>query len=193
MRAGAMGGIGLLALAVGSRSAPMNALALALIIVLAFRPALVHSVGLHMSAAATARDRALGPPPGRSATTLASGCRPCGRSHDRRSGRGRSDRHRRLRAVVVDRPGGEPARGTRRCARDGTGIGRRRRGDARSCPRLARGPCGRAVRVVDRDPGSMAGRGVGGRSRPVVGGLGPAPAGRTPRVGYRPQNAYLGR
>jgi competence protein ComEC len=54
VRAGAMGGIGLFALAIGSRAAPMNALALALVIVLAYRPALVHSVGLHMSAAATA-------------------------------------------------------------------------------------------------------------------------------------------
>jgi ComEC/Rec2-related protein len=54
VRAGAMGAIGLLALAVGSRSAPLNALAIALVVVLAYRPALVHSVGLHMSAAATA-------------------------------------------------------------------------------------------------------------------------------------------
>jgi competence protein ComEC len=54
VRAGAMGGIGLFALATGSRAAPMNALALALVIVLAYRPALVHAVGLHMSAAATA-------------------------------------------------------------------------------------------------------------------------------------------
>jgi len=54
LRAAAMGAIGLFALAVGSRSSPLNALALALIVVLAYRPALVQSVGLHMSAAATA-------------------------------------------------------------------------------------------------------------------------------------------
>ncbi|MGH2752977.1 MAG: ComEC/Rec2 family competence protein [Actinomycetota bacterium] len=54
LRAGAMGAIGLLALAVGERSSPAHALALALVAVVALKPALLHSTGLHLSAAATA-------------------------------------------------------------------------------------------------------------------------------------------
>lgn len=54
LRAAVMGGIGLLALGWGRRAEPLHALALALIIVVAARPAMVFSVGLHLSAAATA-------------------------------------------------------------------------------------------------------------------------------------------
>ena len=54
LRAAAMGGIGLLALAAGRRAEPLHALGIALIVVLTLRPGLVFSVGLHLSAAATA-------------------------------------------------------------------------------------------------------------------------------------------
>ncbi|MGH2750432.1 MAG: ComEC/Rec2 family competence protein [Actinomycetota bacterium] len=54
LRAAAMGVVGLSALAAGRRSEPLHALGLALIVVLALRPGLVFSVGLHLSAAATA-------------------------------------------------------------------------------------------------------------------------------------------
>jgi competence protein ComEC len=54
MRAAAMGGIGLAALALGRRADPLFALGLALIVVLAARPGMLYSVGLQLSAAATA-------------------------------------------------------------------------------------------------------------------------------------------
>ena len=54
LRAGVMGGIGLAAITYGRRSEPLHALALALIVVIALRPTLALSVGLHLSAAATA-------------------------------------------------------------------------------------------------------------------------------------------
>ena len=54
MRAAAMGGIGLSALALGRRADPLFALGLALIVVLAARPGMLFSVGLQLSAAATA-------------------------------------------------------------------------------------------------------------------------------------------
>jgi competence protein ComEC len=54
LRAAAMGGIGLWAVAGGRRAEPLHALGLAVIIVLALRPALVFSVGLQLSVAATA-------------------------------------------------------------------------------------------------------------------------------------------
>ncbi|HZK51028.1 MAG TPA: ComEC/Rec2 family competence protein, partial [Actinomycetota bacterium] len=54
LRAAVMGAVGLLALALGRRTEPLHALGLALIVLLALRPGLVHSVGLHLSAAATA-------------------------------------------------------------------------------------------------------------------------------------------
>lgn len=54
LRAATMGGIALLALGAGRRTEPLHALGLALIVVLALRPGLVFSVGLHLSAAATA-------------------------------------------------------------------------------------------------------------------------------------------
>lgn len=54
LRAAVMGAVGLLALALGRRTEPLHALGLALVVLLALRPGLVHSVGLHLSAAATA-------------------------------------------------------------------------------------------------------------------------------------------
>ncbi|MGH2747863.1 MAG: ComEC/Rec2 family competence protein [Actinomycetota bacterium] len=54
LRAALMGGIGLAALAGGRRTEPLNILGLALVGLLALRPFLVFSVGLHLSAAATA-------------------------------------------------------------------------------------------------------------------------------------------
>ena len=54
LRAATMGGITLLAMSVGRRTEPLHALGLALIVVLTLRPGLVFSVGLHLSAAATA-------------------------------------------------------------------------------------------------------------------------------------------
>jgi competence protein ComEC len=54
LRAAAMGGVGLVALMAGSRSSPLDALALAVVSVLAVRPQMIHSVGLHLSVAATA-------------------------------------------------------------------------------------------------------------------------------------------
>jgi competence protein ComEC len=54
LRAAAMGVIALLALTRGRRTEPLHALGLALIVVLTLRPGLVGSVGLHLSAAATA-------------------------------------------------------------------------------------------------------------------------------------------
>ena len=54
LRAAAMGAVGLAALIAGTRAPPLHALALAIAVVVAFRPGLVHSPGLHLSAAATA-------------------------------------------------------------------------------------------------------------------------------------------
>jgi competence protein ComEC len=54
LRAALMGGIGLVALVAGRRARPMNALGLALVVLVGARPAMVGSVGLHLSAAATA-------------------------------------------------------------------------------------------------------------------------------------------
>lgn len=54
LRAAVMGGIGLCALAWGRRAEPLHALGLAVLVVLAFRPSLVLSVGLQLSVAATA-------------------------------------------------------------------------------------------------------------------------------------------
>jgi len=54
LRAAAMGCVGLAALAFGRRAEPLHALGLALIVVLTLRPGLLFSVGLHLSAAATA-------------------------------------------------------------------------------------------------------------------------------------------
>ncbi len=54
LRAAAMGGIGLCALAWGRRAEPLHALGIALLVVLAFRPGMVFSVGLQLSVAATA-------------------------------------------------------------------------------------------------------------------------------------------
>jgi competence protein ComEC len=54
LRASVMGLVGLLALAAGRRAEPLNALGLALIVLLTLRPGLVSSVGLHLSVAATA-------------------------------------------------------------------------------------------------------------------------------------------
>ena len=54
LRAAVMGAVGLLALVLGRRTEPLHALGLALIVLLALRPGLVHSVGLHLSVAATA-------------------------------------------------------------------------------------------------------------------------------------------
>ncbi|MFN2488550.1 MAG: ComEC/Rec2 family competence protein [Actinomycetota bacterium] len=54
LRAAVMGAIGLAALAYGRRAEPLHALGLALIAVVAARPYMVFSVGLHLSAAATA-------------------------------------------------------------------------------------------------------------------------------------------
>lgn len=54
LRAAAMGAVGLLALAVGRRAESLHALALAVVAVVGLRPGLALSVGLHLSAAATA-------------------------------------------------------------------------------------------------------------------------------------------
>jgi competence protein ComEC len=54
LRAAVMGGIALAALTYGRRSEPLHALGLALMAVVAVRPGLALSVGLHLSAAATA-------------------------------------------------------------------------------------------------------------------------------------------
>jgi competence protein ComEC len=54
LRAAVMGAVGLLALALGRRTEPLHAFGLALVVLLALRPGLVWSVGLHLSAAATA-------------------------------------------------------------------------------------------------------------------------------------------
>jgi ComEC/Rec2-related protein len=54
LRAAAMGAVGAIALFSGRRAEPLHALGLALIFVVALRPGLVSSVGLHLSAAATA-------------------------------------------------------------------------------------------------------------------------------------------
>jgi competence protein ComEC len=54
LRAAAMGGITLTALTVGRRAQPLNALLLGLIVILALRPGLASSIGLALSAAATA-------------------------------------------------------------------------------------------------------------------------------------------
>nr|MBA2599340.1 ComEC/Rec2 family competence protein [Actinomycetota bacterium] len=54
LRAAVMGGIGLAALAWGERAEPLQALGVALTILLLVRPGMLFSVGLHLSAAATA-------------------------------------------------------------------------------------------------------------------------------------------
>jgi competence protein ComEC len=54
LRAAAMGAIVIAGLAYGTRAEPLHALGLALIVLIALRPGLVTSVGLHLSAAATA-------------------------------------------------------------------------------------------------------------------------------------------
>jgi competence protein ComEC len=54
LRAAAMGGIALAAVGAGRRAGSLHALGLALIVVLGARPGLLYSVGLHLSAAATA-------------------------------------------------------------------------------------------------------------------------------------------
>lgn len=54
LRASTMGAIGLVALGTGLRAEPMAALAFALSVVLAARPQMIHSVGLQLSAVATA-------------------------------------------------------------------------------------------------------------------------------------------
>lgn len=54
LRAAVMGGIALAALGWGRTAEPLHALGLALVVVIAVRPGMVHSVGLHLSAAATA-------------------------------------------------------------------------------------------------------------------------------------------
>lgn len=61
LRATAMGALALVALLAGRSVEPFRALGVALIIVLALRPQMVHSVGLHLSAAATAGIVLLGP------------------------------------------------------------------------------------------------------------------------------------
>jgi competence protein ComEC len=53
LRAAVMGGVGLGAMAFGRRAEPLHALGLALIILIAFRPGIVYSVGLQLSTAAT--------------------------------------------------------------------------------------------------------------------------------------------
>ena len=53
LRAAGMGTVALVALAAGRRSEPLHALGLALIVVVALRPGIVHSAGLHLSVAAT--------------------------------------------------------------------------------------------------------------------------------------------
>jgi competence protein ComEC len=54
LRAALMGGVGLAAIAAGHRAEPLHALGLAVIFLVCFRPGMVFSVGLHLSAAATA-------------------------------------------------------------------------------------------------------------------------------------------
>jgi competence protein ComEC len=54
LRAALMGAVGLAAIAAGHRAEPLHALGIAMIVLLCFRPAMVFSVGLHLSAAATA-------------------------------------------------------------------------------------------------------------------------------------------
>lgn len=54
LRAAAMGGVGLFAVATGRQAEPLHALAVALTVVLLLRPQIVFSVGLHLSVAATA-------------------------------------------------------------------------------------------------------------------------------------------
>lgn len=54
VRAAVMGALGLVALLLGRRTESLHVLGLALLVSFAFRPALVFSVGLHLSAAATA-------------------------------------------------------------------------------------------------------------------------------------------
>ena len=54
LRAALMGAISLAALAFGRRAEPLHALGLALILLVCLRPGMVFSVGLHLSAAATA-------------------------------------------------------------------------------------------------------------------------------------------
>lgn len=54
LRAAAMGSAGLVALAVGTRAEPLHVLALAVAAVVAIRPQIVFSVGLHLSVLATA-------------------------------------------------------------------------------------------------------------------------------------------
>ncbi|HVM34410.1 MAG TPA: ComEC/Rec2 family competence protein [Actinomycetota bacterium] len=54
LRAAAMGGAGLAAVIVGTRAVPLHVLALAVVTVLALRPALLFSAGLQLSVAATA-------------------------------------------------------------------------------------------------------------------------------------------
>jgi ComEC/Rec2-related protein len=54
LRAALMGAVGLAAIAAGHRAEPLHALGIAVIVLLCSRPAMVFSVGLHLSAAATA-------------------------------------------------------------------------------------------------------------------------------------------
>lgn len=54
LRAAAMGGVGLMALATGRQGEPLHGLGVALIVVALLRPQIVFSVGLHLSVAATA-------------------------------------------------------------------------------------------------------------------------------------------
>jgi len=54
LRAAVMGGAGLVALIVGTRAVPLHVLGLAVVVVLALRPALLFSAGLQLSVAATA-------------------------------------------------------------------------------------------------------------------------------------------
>jgi competence protein ComEC len=54
LRAACMGAIALVALAWGRRTEPLSALGLALLVLVALRPGIVYSTGLHLSAAATA-------------------------------------------------------------------------------------------------------------------------------------------
>jgi len=54
LRATVMGAIALVALATGTRTDPLAALGVAVLVLIALRPGLVYSVGLHLSVAATA-------------------------------------------------------------------------------------------------------------------------------------------
>jgi competence protein ComEC len=54
LRAATMGAIGLVAMATGLRTEPLQALGIALIVLVAMRPGIVFSVGLHLSVSATA-------------------------------------------------------------------------------------------------------------------------------------------